>query len=89
MAIEPRFGLEHVFELAREKDGGFTPVIFIEMLDRLPRLRRDEFPIDNEQFENLKFRVQVWKTGAIELSSSEERSTEIGKSRDDGLDLGY
>jgi hypothetical protein len=47
MSIEPRFGLTRLFELAREKDRGFISVIFTEMLDRFPRLRRDEFPIDD------------------------------------------
>lgn len=88
MAIEPRFGLARLFELAREKDGGFSPVVFIEMLDRFPRLRRDEFPLDDVQFEELQFRVQVWRAGALELSSPQERSTELGKDRDTGIDLG-
>lgn len=89
MAIEPRFGLARLFELAREKDSGFNPVVFTEMLDRFPRLRRDEFPLDDVQFEELRFRVQVWRAGAIALSSPEERSTALDKDRDAGIDLGY
>jgi hypothetical protein len=89
MAIEPRFGLARLFELAREKDSDFNPVVFTEMLDRFPRLRRDEFPLDDVQFEELRFRVQVWRAGAIALSSPEERSTALGKDRDAGIDLGY
>ncbi|MGD0392306.1 MAG: nucleotidyl transferase AbiEii/AbiGii toxin family protein [Acidimicrobiales bacterium] len=89
MSIEPRFGLARLFELAHEKDRGFSPAAFTEMLDRFPRLPRDEFPIDDIQFEELKFRVQVWRAGALELSSPEERSTELGRDRDTGIDLGY
>jgi hypothetical protein len=88
MSIEPRFGLRRLFELAHEKDRGFSPAVFTEMLDRFPRLPRGEFPIDDAQFEVLKFRVQVWKAGALELSSPEERSTELGRDRDPGIDLG-
>jgi len=88
MAIEPRFGLARLFELAREKESGFNPVVFTEMLDRFPRLRRDEFPLDDIQFEELRFRVQVWRAGAVELSSPEQRSMELGKDRDTGMELG-
>jgi hypothetical protein len=89
MSIEPRFGLARLFELAHEKDRGFSPAGFTEMLDRFPRLPRDAFPTDDAQFEQLKFRVQVWRAGALELSSPEERSTELGRDRDTGIDLGY
>jgi hypothetical protein len=89
MAIEPRFGLARLFELAREKDSGFSPAVFIEMLDRFPRLRRDEFPLDDVQFDELRFRLQVWRAGALELNSPDERSTTLGKDRDTGIDLGH
>jgi len=89
MSIEPRFGLARLFELAREKDRGFSPVVFTEMLDRFPRLRRDEFPIDDVQFEELQHRVQVWRAGALELSSPEEQSAQRSKGRDAGMDLGH
>ncbi len=88
MAIEPRYGLARLFELAREKDNGFTPVVFVEMLDRFPRLRRDEFPLDELQFGELQLRVRVWRAGALELIPPYERSTELGKDRDAGIDLG-
>jgi hypothetical protein len=89
MSIEPRFGLTRHFELAREKDRGFIPVVFTEMLDRFRRLRRDEFPIDDVRFEELQHRVQVWRAGTFELSSPEERSAQRSKARDTGMDLGH
>jgi hypothetical protein len=89
MYIEPRFGLTRLFELAREKDSGFSPVVFTEMLDRFPRLRRDEFPIDDVQFEELQHRVQVWRVGALELSSPEERAMLRSRARETGMDLGH
>jgi hypothetical protein len=88
MSIEPRFGLTGLFELAREKDCGFSPVVFTEMLDRFQRLRRDEFPIDDVRLEEHQYRVQVWRVGALELSSPEERSAERSRARDTGMDLG-
>jgi hypothetical protein len=45
------------------------------MLDRFPRLRRDEFPIDDVRFEELQHRVQMWRVGALELS---DQRTEVG-----------
>ena len=54
MAVERPFGLERLFELALAKDPGFSPAVFVDMLDRFPRLRRDEFPIDDGQFEELQ-----------------------------------
>jgi hypothetical protein len=29
LALEPRYGLEHLFRLAAEKDRGFTPAVFV------------------------------------------------------------
>jgi hypothetical protein len=48
MALEPRYGLEHLFRLAGEKDRGFLPTVFVEMLGRLDRLPRDEFDINDD-----------------------------------------
>lgn len=59
------------------------------MLDRFPRLRRDEFPLDDVQFERLRFRIQAWRAGALELTSPEERTPELGKDHDARIDLGY
>ena len=78
-----------LFELATKRTAASVRLFSPEMLDRFPRLRRDEFPIDDVQFEELRFRVQVWRVGALELSSPEERPTELGNDRDTGIDLGY
>jgi len=42
-AVEPRFGLDHLCQLAPEKDGGFDRRMFAEMLGRVERLPDDEF----------------------------------------------
>jgi len=49
MALEPRYGLERLCELAVEKDRGFTPALLGEMLGRFDRRRRDEFGLDDAQ----------------------------------------
>ena len=36
----------------------------------------------------LQLRVRVWRAGALELIPPYERSTELGKDRDAGIDLG-
>ncbi|MHB1931308.1 MAG: nucleotidyl transferase AbiEii/AbiGii toxin family protein, partial [Acidimicrobiales bacterium] len=37
-ALEPRYGLQRLFRLAAEKDRGFTPEVFADMLGRFGRL---------------------------------------------------
>ncbi len=46
-ALEDRFGLDRLFELAGEKDRGFAPTAFAEMMDRFGRLGRAEFQLDD------------------------------------------
>ena len=53
MAVEPRYGLDHLMELASEKDRGFDPGVFAEMAGNFTRLRRDEFAIDDERYDHL------------------------------------
>lgn len=40
LAVEGRYGLDRLCELAAEKDRGLTPALFAEMLGRFGRLRR-------------------------------------------------
>jgi len=68
MAIERRYGLARLCELAAEKDRGFDLTVFAEMLGRFDRLRRDEFGLDDHQHEELKRRVEEWRERAVELS---------------------
>lgn len=78
MAVEPRYGLEHLCGLAVEKDLGFTPAIFAEMLGAFGRLRRDEFELDDARYEQLTIRVDGWRDIALELA----QRLDIGNSRD-------
>ena len=48
MAVEGQFDLDRLFKLAAEKDRGFNPRVFAEMVARGSRLSRAEFPIDDQ-----------------------------------------
>lgn len=76
LAVERRFGLERRFELAPAKDPGFSPAVFVDMLDRFPRLRRDGLPIDDGQFDASRWSVGVWRSGAQEIGRTGERGVD-------------
>lgn len=80
MALEGRFGLGRLCRLAAEKDLGFTPAVFAEMLTRFDRLRRDEFELDDPRYEQLTDDVRRWSACAVELAH--------GRGRDGSSDLG-
>lgn len=86
MAVESRYGLDRLCELAVEKDRGFTPALFAEMLGRFGRLRREEFEIDDTRYEQLSRELERWRERAIELAHKRERRRELGQDRD--FDLG-
>jgi hypothetical protein len=63
-AVEARYGLDRLFELAAEKDHGFTTKMFAEMAGRFSRLRPDEFGLDTERYEQLEREVLEWQEQA-------------------------
>jgi Nucleotidyl transferase AbiEii toxin, Type IV TA system len=67
MALEPRYGLDRLCKLAAEKDLGFDLAVFAEMLGRVGRLRRDEFELDDAEYEQLRGAVDLWRERALEL----------------------
>jgi hypothetical protein len=73
MALEPRYGLDRLCELAAEKDLGFEPSLLGEMLGRFDRLRRDEFELDDAEYERLRGEVNRWREQTIELQRAHER----------------
>lgn len=85
MAVEPHYGLEHLCELAREKDRGFTPAMFAEMLSAFGRLRRAEFEVDDPGYERLVGQVEHWRATALELARRLE--LEHGRDIDAGPEL--
>jgi predicted nucleotidyltransferase component of viral defense system len=62
VALQPHFGLPHLFRLAKQKDLGFDENVFRQMLDRFDRLTRDEFDVDDETYIRVKATVDQWKT---------------------------
>lgn len=71
MAVEPRYGLDRLCQLAAEKDRGFLPSVFAEMLGQFARLRREEFELDDARYEQLHSTVERWREHAIELARHE------------------
>jgi hypothetical protein len=69
MALEPRYGLARLFRLAGEKDRGFTPAVFAEMLARVSRLRRGEFDVDDLRYRELVDVVARWRAEALAIAS--------------------
>lgn len=82
MAVEPRHGLDRLCRLAAEKDRGFTPTVFSEMLGRFHRLRRDEFDPDDARYAQLSDKVERWRRHALEIADRRE----LRRERD--IDLG-
>ena len=62
VALQQRFGLPHLFRLAKQKDLGFDEDVFRQMLDRFDRLARDEFDVDDETYIQVRTTVDQWKT---------------------------
>jgi hypothetical protein len=72
MALEPLYGLDRLCQLAAEKDPGFTPTVFAEMLGQFQRLRRDEFELDEARYEQLASDTERWRERVLELTRSRE-----------------
>ena len=82
LPLEEAYGLDQLLELASQKDLGFQPKYFVEMLERFNRFRREEFDIPDDQFALLQESVGRWRERAL------ERSLELGRERGGGFDLG-
>lgn len=82
-AVEPHYGLERLFALAAEKDRGFSPDVFAEMLLRFERLRREEFDVADGEFAMLRGTVIEWRERALALSRTQE--TGIANEMDLGI----
>ena len=77
MAVESRYGLDRLCRLAAEKDRGFTPGMFAEMLGRYDRLRSGEFGLDEATYAQLSREVERWRERAIELAQRRELGPEL------------
>lgn len=86
MAVEGQFDLDRLFRLATKKDRGFDRAVFAEMVSRVSRLSRAEFPIDDQTYEKLKQAVRRWHDHALAVSRDPGR--EVGDTRDSGPEPG-
>lgn len=77
MEVEPRYGLDRLFRLAAEKDRGFSPAVFAEMLGGFHRLRRDEFELDEGGYERLGRDVERWREHALERDRDRDLGLEL------------
>lgn len=84
MAVEPRYGLERLCQLAADKDRGFSPRVFAEMLARFDRLRREEFELSDARYEQLTRDVVRWREQTLELAW--QREIDHRRGRDRGLE---
>jgi hypothetical protein len=64
MALEPRYGLDRLCQLAMEKDRSFTPTLFAKMLGRFERLCPEEFGLDDTGYAQLAREVDQWRERA-------------------------
>jgi len=79
------FDLSELFDLARQKDPGFTPEAFASMSRRIEVLPRQEFDLDEDSYVALLSRVAIWQ----ELVGGRDKSPEIdqGRRQGHGLDI--
>jgi hypothetical protein len=68
--------------MAKEKDPGFAPDVFAEMLGRIDRLKPAEFGMDSDDLERLRSAVARWRELSLDIA---ERDRARGM---DGPDLG-
>jgi hypothetical protein len=87
MAMENQFGLERLFKVAVDKDRGFSPAMFAQMMNRFDRLHRSEFPIDDEGYQQLSRVIGIWRVRALEFSRQQEQWREVR--RDQGPDISF
>ena len=77
-ALEPRYGLARLLELAAEKDRSFRPEVFQEMLGRFQRLARQEFQLDSRGYGALAATVEEWRARTLDIGREVGPDTSIG-----------
>ncbi len=78
--------LEHLRGRALDKDRGFDPQVFREMLDRFGRLPWDELDLPDRGYERLLETIERWR-GLVGLTVEElERGEHRNQGEDHGLD---
>jgi Nucleotidyl transferase AbiEii toxin, Type IV TA system len=87
-ALTKHYGLVSLMQRAVEKDPGFDPQIFREMLTRFGRLPRDEFEISDDSYQKLIRTVDHWQSILTDLTLDRlQHNKELGRDNDLGLGL--
>jgi hypothetical protein len=60
--------LERLCQLAAEKDPGFDRTILAEMMNRIDRLPRSEFGIEDDEYERLRQSVEMLRDELLGLN---------------------
>ncbi len=60
-ALAGRFGWDRLLALAAEKDAGFDLSYFVDALRAFDRLPPAEFPLDGDEYGELREEVHVWR----------------------------
>lgn len=83
-ALVEHFDLLRLFELAVQKDPGFSPEAFAAMAKRIDVLPRREFDIDDVSYEALRTLVVQWRD--LSLGRTNAKEAERGIERGNGLE---
>jgi hypothetical protein len=81
MNLESSFDMTQLFELASEKDRGFSPAVFAEMTERFERLGRNEFATNEEGYRQITVAVVRWRTLAKRLAMERDSGRDFGMDR--------
>jgi hypothetical protein len=87
MALEQRFGLERMCQLALEKDRGFRRDVLVVMLDHFDRLSPADFAVDQATYLRLQNAVQRWSAELTTPSGRQQWPPRRGPEYDAGAGL--
>ena len=79
--------LDELFRLAKEKDPGFLPSVFADMLRRFSRFRPDEIPLDPAGIQRLQADIVSWEKAARSLAYTQGSQDTRDLGHDQGLGI--
>ena len=83
-ALAEIFGNDRLCELAADKDLGFSRRHLAEALDKIDRLGRDRFEVDDRRYEELRIWALGWRDALLEQTRQLGRDRGLGRERDVG-----
>lgn len=82
-SLEERYGLERLCRRAMDKDPGFEPQVFRDMIRSFVRLPRDEFEVSDERYEQLIRTTDRWQESLRDMTIDRLRRVRIVERSDD------